>query len=109
MNLSFKKNVGTRQQIFLFLLDLERLLFLKDGAYFCCCAYVFAHLEILGFQWVTPTNTGIFLRVLKQCGESRTQQVLLVHKKKIGSVHVFSDIIKVRFDKKKNDIHCFVF
>ena len=40
VNLSFKKNVGTRQQSFLFLFDLERLLFLKDGAYFRCCAYV---------------------------------------------------------------------
>ena len=31
-----------------------------------------AHLEILGFLWVVQTNTGIFLRALKLCGESRT-------------------------------------
>ena len=32
-------------------------------------------------------NTGTFLRGLKLCGESRTQQVLFVCKKKIGDNH----------------------
>ena len=41
----------------------------KDGAYFCYCACV---PRISGFLWVVPTNTGIFLRGLKLCGESRT-------------------------------------
>ena len=36
------------------------------------------------------TNTGIFLRPLKLCGESRTWQVLLVSIKKIRGNHAFS-------------------
>ena len=43
-----------------------------------------------GFLWVVLTNTGIFLRGLKLSGESRTQQVLLVYKKKIGEQHLIS-------------------
>ena len=38
---------------------------------------------------VVPTNTGIFLHGLKLCGESRTKQVLLVSKKKIGGNRAF--------------------
>ena len=38
---------------------------LKDGAYFCYCAYDLLILRYSGFLWVVPTNTGIFL-----CGES---------------------------------------
>ena len=38
---------------------------------------------------MVPTNTGMFLRVLKLCGESRTKQVLLVFKRKIGGNHAF--------------------
>ena len=48
-----------------------------------------SHMEILGFLLVVPTNTGIFLRRLKLCGERRTQQVLLVSKMKIGRNHAF--------------------
>ena len=40
-----------------------------------------------GFEPVVLTNTGACLRGLKLCGESRTQQVLLVCKKKIGDNH----------------------
>ena len=36
---------------------------------------------------MVPTNTGIFLCGL--CRERRTQQVLLVSKKKIGGNHAF--------------------
>ena len=44
----------------------------KDGAYYCYCAYVLRILGYSGFLWVVPTNTGIYLRGLKLCGESRT-------------------------------------
>ena len=44
----------------------------KDGTYFCYCACVLHMLRYLGFLLVVPTNTGIFLRGLKLCGESRT-------------------------------------
>ena len=50
----------------------------KDGAYFCHCAYVLHISRYSGFLWVVPSNTGIFLRGLKLCGENRTWQVLLV-------------------------------
>ena len=45
---------------------------LKDGTYFCYCAYVLRISSYSGFLWVVPTNTGIFLRGFKLCGESRT-------------------------------------
>ena len=45
---------------------------LKGGAYFCYCAYVLRILRYSDFLWVVPTNTGVFLRGLKLCGESRT-------------------------------------
>ena len=43
-----------------------------DDANFCYCAYVLRILRYSGFLWVLPTNTGIFLRGLKLCGESTT-------------------------------------
>ena len=67
----------------------------KDGTKYCYCAYVLHISGYSGFQWVVPTNTGIFLHCLKLFGESRTQQVLLVSKKKIGGNHAFSEIIKL--------------
>ena len=77
----------------------------KDGAYFCYCAYVLRICRYSGFLWVVPTNTGMFLLGLKLCGESRTQQVLLVSKMKIGggegvTMH-FSEIIKLQFRKQR--------
>ena len=45
---------------------------LKGGVYFCYCAYVLRISRYSGFLWAVHTNTGIFLRGLKQCGESRT-------------------------------------
>ena len=44
----------------------------KDGAYYCYCAYVLRISRYSGFLWVVPTNTGIILRGLKLYGESRT-------------------------------------
>ena len=61
----------------------------KDGAYYCYCAYVLRISRYSGFLWVVATNTGIILRGLNLCGESRTQQVLLVSQKKIGDNHAF--------------------
>ena len=46
------------------------------------------------------TNIGIFLRGLKLCGESRTQQELLVSKKKIGGNHTFFGDNKASIWKK---------
>ena len=61
----------------------------KDGAYFCYCAYALRISRYLGYLWVVPTNTGIFLHGLKLCGESRTKQVLFISKKKIGGNRAF--------------------
>ena len=44
----------------------------KDGACYCYCAYVLRISRYLGFLWVVPTNTGVFLRGLKVYRESRT-------------------------------------
>ena len=62
---------------------------IKDGAYYCYCAYVLRISRYSCFLWVVPTNTGIFLRGLKLYGESRTCQMLLVPQKKIGGNHAF--------------------
>ena len=45
---------------------------IKNGAYYCYCAYVLRISRYSGFLWVVPANTGIFLRGLKPYGESRT-------------------------------------
>ena len=44
---------------------------LKDGAYYCYCAYVLRISRYSSFLSVMLTNTGIFLRGLKLSGESR--------------------------------------
>ena len=44
---------------------------LKDGAYYCYCAYVLRILRYSDFLSVMLTNTGIFLRGLELSGESR--------------------------------------
>ena len=51
--------------------NVDRFCF-KDGAYYCCCAYVLRISRYSGVLWAVPTNTGIFLRGLKLYGESRT-------------------------------------
>ena len=45
---------------------------LKDGAYYCYCAYVLPISRYSDFLSVMLTNTGIFLRGLKLCRESRS-------------------------------------
>ena len=45
---------------------------IKDGAYYCYCAYVLRILRYSVFLSVMLTNTGIFLRGLKLSGESRS-------------------------------------
>ena len=42
------------------------------SAYFCYCENVLRISRYSGFLWAVPTNTGIFLRGLKLCGERRT-------------------------------------
>jgi len=44
---------------------------LKDGAYYCYCAYVLRISRYSDFLSPMLTNTGIFLRGLKLSGESR--------------------------------------
>ena len=44
----------------------------KDGAYYCYCAYVLRISGYSGFLSPMLTNTGIFLRGLKLSGESRS-------------------------------------
>ena len=62
---------------------------IKDGAYYCYCAYVLRISRYSDFLSPMLTNTGIFLRGLKLSGESRSYKVLLVFKKKIGGNHAF--------------------
>ena len=81
---------------------------LKDGAYFCYCAYVLRILSYSDFLWVVPTNTGIFLCGLKLCRERRTEQVLWVSKEKICGNHAFFRDNKASVSKE-NAMHCFVF
>ena len=45
---------------------------IKDGAYYCYCAYVLRISRYSDFLWPMLTNTGIFLRGLKLSGESRS-------------------------------------
>ena len=45
---------------------------LKDGAYYCYCAYVLRVSRYSDFLSPMLTNTGIFLRGLKLSGESRS-------------------------------------
>ena len=45
---------------------------LKDGAYYCYCAYVLRISRYSDFLSVMLTNTGRFLRGLKLSGESRS-------------------------------------
>ena len=62
---------------------------LKDGVYYCFCAYVLRISRYSDFLLLVLINTEIFLRGSKLCGESRTQQVILVSKKKIWGNHAF--------------------
>ena len=45
---------------------------IKDGVYYCYCAYVLRISRYSDFLSVMLTNTGIFLRSLKLSGESRS-------------------------------------
>ena len=84
----------------------EVIYVIKDGAYFCYCAYVLRISRYSVFLWVVPTNTRIFLRSLKLCGESRTWQVLLVSKKKIGVTMHFSEITLPQIGRKRHTMLC---
>ena len=45
---------------------------LKDGAYYCYCAYILRISKYSDFLSPMLTNTGIFLRGLKLSGKSRS-------------------------------------
>ena len=64
-------------------------LFLKDGAYYCYSTYVLRISRYSEFLLLVLINTGIFLHGLKLCGKSRTEQLILVSKKKIRGNHAF--------------------
>ena len=55
---------------------------------------------------MVSTNTRIFLRGLKLCRESRTSQVLLVSKMKIGGNHAFFGGNKASIWKKRHTLLC---
>ena len=82
---------------------------IKDGAYYCYCAYILRIVRYSAFLWVVHTNTGIFLHGLKLYGESRTYQMILVSqkKKKLGVTMHFSEIIKLQFRKKSHTLLIF--
>ena len=77
----------------------------KDVAYFCYCAYVLRISRYSGFLWVMPINTGIFLGSLKLRRKTRTQQVLLVSKMKIGGNHAFLRDNEASIRRKKKKRH----
>ena len=80
----------------------------KDGAYFCYCAYVLSTSRYSGFLWVVPTNTGIFFARFKT--RQRKQELgkcSWYPKRKLGVTMHFSEILI--FDLGKNAIQCFVF
>ena len=52
--------------------DHRILALLKDGAYYCYCAYVLRISRYSDFLSPMLTNTGILLRGLKLSGESRS-------------------------------------
>ena len=52
--------------------NMSELFGLKDGAYYCHCANILRISRYSDFLCVVLINTGIFLRGLKLCGESRT-------------------------------------
>ena len=66
------KEMSLSNLILIVIIHLDCLKGVKDGAYFCYCAYVLRISRYSGLLWVVPTNTGIFLRGLKIYGESRT-------------------------------------
>ena len=72
----------------------------KDGASFCCCAYVLRISRYSGFLWVVPTNTGIFLRRLILCGKAKLSKYSWCPKGKLGGTMHFSEIMKLQFRKK---------
>ena len=63
---SFRRLYGGELELIVFLLSI------KDGAYYCYCAYVLRISRYSDFLSVMLTNTGIFLRGLKLPGESRS-------------------------------------
>ena len=54
------------------LITLENSTLIKDGAYYCYCAYVLRISRYSDFLSPMLTNTGTFLRGLKLSGESRS-------------------------------------
>ena len=87
-NLAFSKHETMKSLFFLQYTGLFAKL-IKDGAYYCYCAYVLRIARYSGFLWVVPINTGIFLRGLKLYEGSRTYQMPLVSQKKSGGNHAF--------------------
>ena len=64
-------------------------------------AYVLRISRYWSFLLGVLTNTGIFLRGLKPCGEIRNKQVPSISKKKIGDNHAFFGENKASIEKKK--------
>ena len=75
----------------------------KDSAYFVT-AHTFCASRDTRISYGWCLQTGIFWRGLKLCGESRTYQVLLVSKKKIGGNHAFSRGNKASIWKKRHTL-----
>ena len=54
------------------IMQIEYTKSIKDGAYYCYCAYVLRISRYSDILSAALINTGIFLRGLRLCGESRT-------------------------------------
>ena len=78
----------------------------KDGAYFCYCAYVLRISRYSGFLWVVPTNTGIFLCGFNCAEKAELSKWFWYSKRKLGVTMHFSEIIKLQFGGKRHTVLC---
>ena len=79
---------------------------LKDGAYYCYCAYVLRISRYSDFLSPVPTNTGIFLRTLKYPEKEDLSKYSWYPKRKLGVTLHFLEIIKLQFEKKCHTLLC---
>ena len=76
---------------------------LKDGAYYCYCAYVLRISINSGFLSVMLTNTVIFLRGLKP-EKVDLSKYSWYPKRKLGVTMHFWQIIKFQFEKERHTL-----
>ena len=81
----------------------------KDGAYFCYCAYVLRISRYSDFLWVVPTNyTGIFFARFKTLvRKQNSASAAGIQKENWGQPCIFfSEIIKLQYGKRRHTLLC---